>query len=240
MSRLRCLHASHLKYELLEKCRVSDFSASSAGPGVDLVAAKNTLRSALLKARRERSAHELTMASLRVLVALSDLVRTTQPTVIATYIPFGTEPGAHLPRPLPEILAQDSAVVSAGVEMRVLVPELLPDNDLDWRDWQDADGRLGVGAISRADLVIVPALAVDERGVRLGRGGGSYDRALARVRPGVPVVALLYDGEVAHMLPAQPHDRRVSAVITPTTGMVRLPRGVEDGEGRVPLLALDE
>jgi 5-formyltetrahydrofolate cyclo-ligase len=229
-----------LRCELLEKYRVSDFMASSAGSGVDLVAAKTALRSALLKARRERSAHELTMDSLRVLVALSDLVRTTQPTIIATYIPFGTEPGAHLPRPLPEILAKGGGDMSAGAEMRVLVPELLADNDLDWRDWQDTDGHLGVSAISRADLVIVPALAVDEQGIRLGRGGGSYDRALARVRPGVPVVALLYDGEVAHMLPAQPHDRRVSAVITPTTGMVRLPRGVEDSEGRVPLLALDE
>jgi 5-formyltetrahydrofolate cyclo-ligase len=210
---------------------VSDFSVPSPGSGVDLAAAKTTLRSALLKARRERPAAELTLASLRLLVALSDLVRTTQPAVIATYLPFGTEPGAHLPRPLPEILTAPHGV---------LVPELLENNDLDWREWRDPDGRLGVNAISRADLVIVPALAVDETGVRLGRGGGSYDRALARVRPGVPVVALLHDGELAHTLPAQPHDRRVSAVITPTGGMVRLPLGVEDSEGRVPLLALDD
>jgi 5-formyltetrahydrofolate cyclo-ligase len=216
------------------KCRVSDFSVPSPESGVDLGPTKTTLRSALLKARRERPAAQLTLASLRLLIALSDLVRTTQPAVIATYLPFGAEPGAHLPRPLPELLAESTAAV------RVLVPELLEDNDLDWRDWRYPDGRLGVNAISRADLVIVPALAVDEQGVRLGRGGGSYDRALARVRPGIPVVALLHDGELAHTLPAHTHDRRVSAVITPTGGMVRLPLGVEDSEGRVPLLALDD
>lgn len=213
---------------------MSDFSVPSPEFGVDLAAAKTTIRSALLKARRERPARDLTLASLRLLVALSDLVRTTQPTVIATYLPFGTEPGAHLPRPLPDVLAEGSA------QVRVLVPEVLEDNDLDWRDWYDPDARLGVNAIARADLVIVPALAVDEQGVRLGRGGGSYDRALARVRPGVPVVALLHDGELAHTLPAQRHDLRVTAVITPTGGMVRLPLGVEDSEGRVPLLALDD
>ena len=50
----------------------------------------------------------------------------------------------------------------------------------------------------------------------LGRGGGSYDRALARVPPGTPVVALLYPDELRASLPAAPHDRPVTAVLTPT------------------------
>jgi 5-formyltetrahydrofolate cyclo-ligase len=83
--------------------------------------------------------------------------------------------------------------------------------------------RLGVGAIARAWLVVVPAVAVDRRGVRLGRGGGSYDRALARVPPGTEVVALLHDGELVDLVPSEPHDRRVRAVITPARGLVRLP-----------------
>ncbi|MGH3743069.1 MAG: 5-formyltetrahydrofolate cyclo-ligase, partial [Micromonosporaceae bacterium] len=53
---------------------------------------------------------------------------------------------------------------------------------------------------------------------RLGRGGGSYDRALARLAPGTPVIALLYDDELIRQLPTQPHDRRVTAVITPSAG----------------------
>jgi 5-formyltetrahydrofolate cyclo-ligase len=73
------------------------------------------------------------------------------------------------------------------------------------------------------DLVLVPALAVDRHtGVRLGRGGGSYDRALARTHPGTPVIALLYPGELLEGVPAQPHDARVTAVLTPD-GLLRLP-----------------
>ena len=79
-----------------------------------------------------------------------------------------------------------------------------------------------VAALASADLVLVPALAVDAAGVRLGRGGGSYDRALSRVRPGVPVIALLYPGEVVPVLPAQPHDRPVTAALTPAR-LITLP-----------------
>ena len=78
--------------------------------------------------------------------------------------------------------------------------------------------RLGPEAIASAEIVLVPALAVDATGTRLGRGGGSYDRALARVRPEVPVIALLYPGELVPLLPAEPHDRPVTAVLTPRLG----------------------
>ncbi|PSK58900.1 5-formyltetrahydrofolate cyclo-ligase [Micromonospora sp. MH33] len=88
-----------------------------------------------------------------------------------------------------------------------------------------------------ADLVVVPALAVDRRGYRLGRGGGSYDRALARVPATVPTVALLHDGELVEVVPAQPHDRPVRFVITPGGGLVAVPdvaRGASAGRTRVP------
>jgi 5-formyltetrahydrofolate cyclo-ligase len=192
----------------------------------ELAGDKAAVRSAVLAARRARPAGVLAAGSLRLWGHLSELVRADlgqadstgagQPPIIATYIPFGTEPGAHLPEPLPRSLATRAG--AAGV----LVPILLGDNDLDWRDWRESGGQ-GVDAIMKADLVIVPALAVDRAGTRLGRGGGSYDRALARVRPGVPIVALLHDGEFAHRLPTDPHDRRVTAVIMPTAGMIRLP-----------------
>ena len=77
----------------------------------------------------------------------------------------------------------------------------------------------GVGAVAGCDVVLVPALAVDRRGTRLGRGGGSYDRALARAR-GL-VVALLHEGELADLLPAEPHDVRVDVVALPS-GLVRV------------------
>lgn len=218
-------------------CRVSDFSVPSSEPAEraedDLVPAKQRARSALLKARRSRSTRELEEADAAILSHLSAFIQKVRPKIIALYQPFGTEPGAHLPRPLPEYFAGHVAGSTAAVG--VLVPVLREDRDLDWRDWRAPHGP---GRIEDAELVIVPALAVDRTGIRLGRGGGSYDRALGRTD--VDKIALLHDGELAHRLPAQPHDQRVSGVITPTAGLIRLPLGVDDGVGVMPLLALDD
>ena len=110
----------------------------------------------------------------------------------------------------------------------LLLPVLLPDGDLDWavagavrtteRGLLEPTGpRLGVGAIAGCDVVLVPALAVDRFGNRLGRGGGSYDRALRRTT--ALTVAVLYDDDVVEAVPAEPHDVRVAAVVTPTRGL---------------------
>jgi 5-formyltetrahydrofolate cyclo-ligase len=118
----------------------------------------------------------------------------------------------------------------------VLVPVLRPDGDLDWASYEGPESlapgprglleptepRRGVTAITSADLVIVPALAVDAGGRRLGRGGGSYDRALARVGGSVLTVALLYDGELVDEVPAAGHDQPVRAAALPGEGISRL------------------
>ena len=81
--------------------------------------------------------------------------------------------------------------------------------------------------LTQADVVIVPALAVDTTGTRLGQGGGWYDRALADVRDGVPIIALTFAGEVRDadegLLPREDHDVRIHGVITPE-GYTALPR----------------
>ncbi len=118
----------------------------------------------------------------------------------------------------------------------VLLPVLQADGDLDWASYEGPDSlaagprglleptepRRGVTAITSADLVIVPALAVDSGGRRLGRGGGSYDRALARVGAVIQTVALLYDGELVSQLPAGPHDQPVRSVVIAGQGISRL------------------
>ncbi|RSX52905.1 5-formyltetrahydrofolate cyclo-ligase [Bifidobacterium goeldii] len=75
---------------------------------------------------------------------------------------------------------------------------------------------LGPQALAQADLVIVPALAVDALGVRLGRGGGWYDRALAFRRDGVRVIAVCWPWEtLCDPLPREDHDVPVDGVLTP-------------------------
>ncbi len=120
---------------------------------------------------------------------------------VAAYTAFGTEPGTA------GLLTPDT-----------LLPVLRPDRDLDWVR-PGGGAPLGVDAVAGCDVVLVPALAVDRAGVRLGRGGGSYDRALRRAR-GL-VVALLHEGELVDALPAEPHDVPVHAVALPS-GLVHL------------------
>lgn len=111
--------------------------------------------------------------------------------------------------------------------VRVIVPETLPDFDLEWHELR-ADGsegtRLGLEGIAGAHLVLAPALSVDHSGTRLGQGGGCYDRALARRRPDALIVAIINDEEyTGGQLPYDAHDVRVDAVITPGAGFRRVP-----------------
>jgi 5-formyltetrahydrofolate cyclo-ligase len=134
---------------------------------------------------------------------------------IAAYEPLATEPGSI------ELLAQ---LTRAG--WQVIVPMTQPDRDLDWGVWtltRQARRPLGLDAIGTAALILVPAFAVDRAGNRLGRGGGSYDRALARAATTAPVGALLFTGEVQAELPVDEWDRPVTAAVTPQ-GWQPLPR----------------
>ena len=124
--------------------------------------------------------------------------------VVALYLSFATEPGTG---PLIQWLADQ--------RVRALAPTLLPDADLGWMDVPDG-APLGLDAITDAGVILVPALAVDLRGHRLGRGGGSYDRALTRVRPGQTVLAVVHDDEILDAVPNESHDRIVDGALTPS------------------------
>ncbi|HET9895181.1 MAG TPA: 5-formyltetrahydrofolate cyclo-ligase [Streptosporangiaceae bacterium] len=144
---------------------------------------------------------------------------------IAAYVSIGAEPPTN---------ALIYALWKRGCY--VLLPVLRDDLDLDWASYegpsslaagprgllQPTEPLRGVRAIASADFVVVPALAVGRDGYRLGRGGGSYDRALARVAPMVPTVALLYERELVDAVPVAEHDQRVSAVAQPVRGITRL------------------
>jgi 5-formyltetrahydrofolate cyclo-ligase len=174
----------------------------------DVDAAKRDLREQFLERRRGLSAEAI--ADARAAVRAAVLARAAERgwRRVAGYLPLRTEPGSV------ELL---DGLRMLGIE--VLVPVLLPDRDLDWAHWSEARRHLGptggVAAIERVDAVLAPALAVATDGTRLGRGGGSYDRALARVAASTPVAALLHRGELVQHLPRADWDRQVTAVVTP-------------------------
>jgi len=177
---------------------------------------KAVMRAEVLAARRALDPTRRAQADDALVGQVAALLRRWAVSTVAAYAPMPDEPGG------PGLLD----TLAEGAEL-LLLPLLQPDGDLDWAAYTGPDclaGRrfrqptgepLGLDAIRRADLVIVPAVAVDRRRMRLGRGGGSYDRALGRVAPGVPVVALLYDGEVRDHVPTEAHDRPVTAALTP-------------------------
>ncbi|MFE1249561.1 5-formyltetrahydrofolate cyclo-ligase [Streptomyces sp. NPDC058766] len=184
------------------------------------------MRRGILAVRSGLTADDLREASAALAGRALELPELARAGTVAAYVSVGSEPGT---------LALLDALRARGV--RVLLPVLLPDNDLDWGAYEGegslarvrhagrmallepAGERLGPDAVTAADAVLLPGLAVDARGMRLGRGGGSYDRVLERLeRAGArpALVVLLYDSEVVAHVPGEPHDRPVDAVVTPS------------------------
>lgn len=183
---------------------------------------KAALRTRLLTARAARPGEQRTAAGRAIRDALLERPEVQMAGTIAAYYSVGAEPDT---RGLLFALWKRGSYV--------LLPLLRPDGDLDWASYEGPESLLpgprgllepgepprGPGAVARADVVLAPALAVDRAGNRLGRGGGSYDRALARVGPLVPLIALVYDAERLDRVPAEPHDVKVRAAVSPGAGV---------------------
>jgi 5-formyltetrahydrofolate cyclo-ligase len=187
---------------------------------------KAGLRSQVLAARSRLSADQRATAGRLIRDALLSLPEVQMAGTIAAYYSVGSEPDTR---------ALVYALWKRGTY--VVLPLLRPGGDLDWASYEGPDSLVagprglrepgepprGVETVARADVVLAPALAVDRAGNRLGRGGGSFDRALARVGPLIPVIALLYDGEFIAHVPAEPHDVPVRAAVCPGRGITWLP-----------------
>lgn len=137
--------------------------------------------------------------------------------LVAAYSPLPTEPGAGY---LLDALSD--------LDVDVLLPVSLPGGELQWAAFDPAamtsDGPFSIAepsgerfpssVLARCDAVILPALGVDRRGMRLGQGAGYYDRALAAAEPECPLVALVYGREVHDVVPSEDHDKPVDGAIT--------------------------
>jgi 5-formyltetrahydrofolate cyclo-ligase len=188
----------------------------------DVQLRKAELRSQVLARRSALPADQRAAAGKLIRDAVLAAPQVQMAGTIAAYYSVGTEPDT---RGLVYALWKRGSYV--------LLPLLRPDGDLDWASYEGPDSLVagprglrepgepprGVDAVARADVVLVPALAVDAAGRRLGRGGGSYDRALARVGPLVPLIALIYDDELVEQVPAEGHDVAVRATARPRAGL---------------------
>ena len=188
-----------------------------------MTGSKGDLRAVASARRRDLSPDYRSAAAVALRDRALALPELAVPTV-ALYVSVEPEPGTG---PLL------TALHEAGV--RVLLPVVLPDRTLDWtahagpeafrpgphRIPEPTGRRLGATGIAQAEVVLLPGLLADRAGNRLGRGGGSYDRALRLRRAGVPAIVLLYPAEVVEALPVEPHDAPVDAALTPE-GLVRL------------------
>jgi len=191
---------------------------------------KDQVRGEVLERRKARSPEEMARAGAALaerVLALWEPIAAEGGTRVACYLGFGNEP------PTTETI---DALCKHQAE--VIVPVVLSGGVLDWTAYHP-DGetatnrygiaeptgpRLGAEALDEVDLVVVPGLAVDPQGHRLGRGAGFYDRALARIGSDVPRAILLYETEVLGSVPHEEHDERVDVALTPSWTLQLWPR----------------
>jgi 5-formyltetrahydrofolate cyclo-ligase len=184
------------------------------------------------RARRRELAATLDRAAAGEAIAEAVLSLLTRPSRVAAYESLPDEP------PTGRLI---EALLAAGHE--VIVPVVLDDFSLQWRyaaagtvgdratvtrhlapptEAEEASW-LGTDALAGCDLVVTPGLTVDEHGIRLGQGGGCYDRALVHRRLDALVITLLHEGEQSEAdLPHDDHDLPVDGYLTTTGRLVRL------------------
>lgn len=176
--------------------------------------AKAVLRLALREQRKALAA-ESPDAGERA-AALLPPARLSGLVVAAGYRPRG---GEIDPRPLMARLAGAGALLALPVALEREAPlafrAYVPGDRLQ-PDACNIAAPIAEAPQVRPDLVIVPLLAFDRAGSRMGQGGGHYDRTLQALRAEGPVFALglAYAGQEAAAIPAEPHDQRLDAILT--------------------------
>uniref|UniRef100_UPI003FA797EA 5-formyltetrahydrofolate cyclo-ligase n=1 Tax=Rhodococcus sp. H36-A4 TaxID=3004353 RepID=UPI003FA797EA len=186
---------------------------------------KKEWRLRVLASRRNSTAMTREDESLKLCHAAAESV--CGASAVAAYVPVGSEPGS--------LDMLDALRLRSPV---VLVPVAREPGPLQWAEYTGRENLkaaqyglyeptgppLPSARVATCDVVFVPALAVDRRGVRLGRGAGFYDRTLDLVPAGTPVIAVVRDSELVDELPEEPHDRRASHALTPSGGLIVLSR----------------
>ena len=192
-----------------------------------LIPTKLALRRTLKAQRKARTPNEREQAGRDLAAVGLELPYLRRAECVTVYASLADEPGTALLR---------TGLRELGI--RVLLP-VVGDPESRSLDWAEDQGelvttgalrlpepsgpRFGPEEIGTAQVILVPALAVDSTGTRLGRGGGYYDSALTHARSAALILALVHDEEVLDAgttpIPREPHDVGVHGVITPTRWM---------------------
>lgn len=182
---------------------------------------KALLRRELLAARRLLTREDVENAAVVLSRNALSLPELSGARTVAAYVSVGTEPGT---RALLDALRARGCGCCCRCSSRTTIwtgrrTKGPGTSSSCGRGLLEPDGNpLGREAVLEADAVLLPGLAVDARGMRLGRGGGSYDRVLARLAAAgahPALIVLLYDDEVVAQVPEEPHDHPVDVVVTP-------------------------
>ena len=200
--------------------------------GTSSVGDKAALRAQIRTGRRSRTPADRQAAGIAIAPNVRDLPLPGHlgGMSVTCYLSLEIEPGTG---PLIE------GLVARGAS--VLVPRVAG-HHLDWlllaADQPVSPGPFGIlepagipvgrgsAPLSGCTALFLPALAIDDRGYRLGQGGGFYDRALADVatheRGGPIRIAIVFEREMLHRVPIDDHDCRVDLALT-EAGVRRFP-----------------
>ncbi len=150
------------------------------------------------------------------LVSLPEFIRAS---TVMYFLNFGKE--VQTLEMLPAALALGKRVVAPKTvhkERRMILSEIIDaENDLApglWNIPEPKPDRIRPVDATQIDFVLVPGVAFDKSGNRMGYGGGYYDRFFNKLRPGVPLVAVTFELQVLPAVPVAAWDRRVDLILT--------------------------
>jgi 5-formyltetrahydrofolate cyclo-ligase len=180
---------------------------------------KSELRAALLK-KRDAIPAEVRRAKDRLIrERLLSLDEIREAKVFFFFASFRSEVDTSVP--MKTLLAEGKRIVLPKVDRQNHLLLLYEIKDLE----ELASGYMGIQepsvlsedrmiAVNGIDTVIIPGAGFDAAGNRIGYGGGYYDRLLSSIQSNVTVIAPAYEEQIVDSIPAEPHDIRVSMIVT--------------------------
>lgn len=179
------------------------------------VEAKQELRRLIRRSRKERTpqADEALLIAEHVMDLEDIQVACKEGRPIACYEARDEEPPTHVL--LEQLRAAGATVLLPRVEGESMAWVQVGDNTTWAKNAWGIDEPAGPAHPQAPEVWVIPGLAVDADGYRLGQGGGFYDRALENVDDDAPIIAIVFEEEALPEVPREAHDRQVDVVVTP-------------------------